>query len=344
MGRYRHLALDATASRLAVVEGDDPEPVLFTVFGLAEGRNLNFCQSSSGPSCFAFVEDRLLVGRHDGVIEPWALGRGSEQADWIGHRGPVRALVAEPVSGDVASGGEDGTIRVWSPDGSCLRVLSGHRGAVSRLAARRGELWSGSADGTVRVWDTESGCCLKVLEAGAAVGAMALSPDGGQIACGLADGRLMVWETEPYELRCERRLESEEVTGLAWTPTHLVCGGSSGTVSFLDAGSLEHLATFHALEHGTLWTTPPDAAAPNGWLWTDRPELVEVVECEEDGANPRALGPEAAARAEHLQLYNDAQMVLLRLNAPEEYRREVLGQRRLAEAGRRALPERGTAR
>jgi len=344
LGRYRNLALDATGSRLAVVEGDDPEPSLFTVFGLAEGREVRYCQSPSGPSSFAFVEGALLVGRHDGAIDPWAFGSGFDQTIWNGHRGPVRAMGVEPMLKQVVSGGEDGELRLWSRRGRCLRVLTGHTGPVTRLVMQAEEVWSGSADGTVRVWDLARGRCVQVLEAGSPVRSMALSPDGEQLACGLTDGRLVIWGTSRRELRCARQLEADEVAGLAWTATHLVCACGSGALVFLGSRDLEHLATFHALERGLLWTTPPDAAAPNGWLWTDRPELVDVVECDEGGANPRALGSDAASRAEHLKLYNDSRMVLLRLNSPEEYRRQVLGQRALADRSRPALPEPGRAR
>jgi len=66
----------------------------------------------------------------------------------------------------VASGSEDGGVKLWeAPGGRLLGTLLGHTGAV-RSVALSGDgrlLASGSHDGTVKLWQVSSGICLRTL-------------------------------------------------------------------------------------------------------------------------------------------------------------------------------------
>ena len=70
-----------------------------------------------------------------------------------GHTGYIRALVVGP-NGNVRSGSEDGTIRVWcGDDGTHLHTLEGHGGKIlSLVVGRNGSLYSGHDSGKVFVW------------------------------------------------------------------------------------------------------------------------------------------------------------------------------------------------
>jgi WD40 repeat protein len=66
----------------------------------------------------------------------------------------------------LASGGDDGTVRLWeAPSGQLLAILQGHNGAVWSVAlAGDGQLLaSGGVDGTVRLWEARSGAYLRML-------------------------------------------------------------------------------------------------------------------------------------------------------------------------------------
>jgi WD40 repeat protein len=78
-----------------------------------------------------------------------------------GHTGPIRCLAAtEKGCHSLASGSEDGTVRLWDVDaGTTTAVLTPQQGTVYAVAfSPNGRLLaSGGADGTVKVWQMPDG-------------------------------------------------------------------------------------------------------------------------------------------------------------------------------------------
>ena len=83
-----------------------------------------------------------------------------------GHRGVVWSVVFSPDGGVIASGGADGTIKIWEPLGSEKKSLQGHTAAVKSVAFSPDgkKLLSGSYDKTIRLWDRMSGELLDTFE------------------------------------------------------------------------------------------------------------------------------------------------------------------------------------
>jgi tricorn protease-like protein len=111
------------------------------IYGLAfsrDGRGLAMCDRSS-PN-FSLLD----------------LATGQPMRTFIGHSDRVYALAYSPDGRFLASGGEDGIIKIWDPaSGRELRTLRGHSGTIITLAySPDGRLLtSASWDKTVKVWD-----------------------------------------------------------------------------------------------------------------------------------------------------------------------------------------------
>ncbi len=145
---------------------------------------------------------RLAIGDADGVVHVLEIASGREVAVMdAGTRG-VAAVAWSPDGDWIVASGVAGAVTVIDvASGGRAAALDGHRRAV-RALAWGARLATGSDDGTVRVWDVSNAVpslareparvaplAVHDLEAGA-VGAVAWSPDGRLVAGG-ADGRLL---------------------------------------------------------------------------------------------------------------------------------------------------------
>ena len=81
-----------------------------------------------------------------------AIDQVRERNTLEGHQDIVTTVAITP-EGNIISGSDDTTVKVWSPQGTFLHTLQGHQDIVTTVAITpEGNIVSGSYDNTVKVW------------------------------------------------------------------------------------------------------------------------------------------------------------------------------------------------
>ena len=183
------------------------------------------------------------------------------------------------------SGSWDGTAKCWDiRTGRCVQTYKGHEGRIFSicLCPYRGLLFTVSVDGTVKCWDIQTGRCVQTFEGHThIVNSVCLSPDGKLLNTGSLDSTVRIWS--------------------------LVKGN-------------ETLAICHDLDKGFLWETPSDTYAKNGWFWTDREDLINVVQYDNKGNFIKVLEENDEERKKYIRIFNNQQMVMNRIHDYEKYK------------------------
>lgn len=131
----------------------------------------------------------LAFAAKDGRIACWSLhdqqAMGPELT-WLAHPGGTHTLAFHPHDGTLASGGHDGSVRLWNATNRQeAKALHGHVGAVHTVCYSPDgkRLVSGGNDGTVVLWDAQHGLeALSLRRQLSGVSSVAFSPDGLSLA------------------------------------------------------------------------------------------------------------------------------------------------------------------
>ncbi|UHC15971.1 hypothetical protein LRS73_26410 [Methylobacterium currus] len=159
-------------------------------------------------------------------------GTARAEAPMRGHGGPVRALAVTADGQRALSGSFDASAILWSvEDGTALRVLRAHDGAVNAVAfLPDGGLLTGGEDGRVILW-REGPEPERILATHAGpVSGLAVAPDGRRVASSSWDGsaRITPLDGGPALVR-EGHLGN--VNGVAFLPDgRLVTAGYDASV------------------------------------------------------------------------------------------------------------------
>jgi len=138
------------------------------------------------------------------------------------HAQEVRSLAVSDDGTLVATGSDDGTVRIWDSRGELRHVLHGHDDLVSslRFRPRTHEVFSGSGDHTVRTWDAATGEERHApREFSDRVTALVFSPDGSRFAVGTVDGTTVVCPSDAPDQELVSLASARDVSALAFDPS-----------------------------------------------------------------------------------------------------------------------------
>eukprot|EP01138_Halocafeteria_seosinensis_P010123 gb/GECG01010337.1/.p1 GENE.gb/GECG01010337.1/~~gb/GECG01010337.1/.p1 ORF type:complete len:974 (+),score=85.42 gb/GECG01010337.1/:1-2922(+) len=175
----------------------------------------------------------LLSGDVHGCILLWAprLRTGDSASTcysrplcvYKGHFGPVWCIAWNNHSpGMFATGGRDGTVRVWLTHQTCAcRILVGHTADTTSIqfTSNGTQLLTGSRDGTCRLWNVAEGECVQTFGGHSSeVNAVAVSLSNQLIATGTVNGVIKLWA--PSVNQCLRTIygaHRSPITALKWS-------------------------------------------------------------------------------------------------------------------------------
>uniref|UniRef100_UPI003AAFAA71 transducin beta-like protein 3 n=1 Tax=Centroberyx gerrardi TaxID=166262 RepID=UPI003AAFAA71 len=203
-------------------------------------------------------DDEVLVTASRALLlKQWDWRQAQCTRSWRAiHTVPVASMTFDPTSTLLATGGCDGTIKLWDVlKQYCTHNLKGSSGVVHLVQFHPDisllQLFSSSLDCGIRLWDLRSSQCVCVLQSHySAVTSLAFSPDGDTMLSSGRDKICTVWD---LKTRTAKRTVPvyEAVEGVVLLPEnedfsqigvknkdlHFITAGSKGVLRVWEAGT-----------------------------------------------------------------------------------------------------------
>ncbi|BBE09775.1 WD40 repeat-containing protein [Mycoavidus cysteinexigens] len=250
-------------------------------------------EESDVRSCAYSPDEKFCaMGLGNGVIRVYETSSWTKIRALTGHTDSVLSVVYSPSGAQIASGGYDGTVRLWDANsgaqtasgvwdkmvrlwgekcGAPILTLMGHTGWVYSVvySPSGSQIASGSADHTVRLWDAKSGAPILTLTGHTDwVYSVVYSPSGSQIASGSSDETVRLWDAKSGASVLTLKGHTKPVTSVAYSPSgsQIASGSRDNTVRLWDAhsGVAGHTLTGHTNRVNSVAYSPSGSQIASG--------------------------------------------------------------------------------
>ena len=196
-GPIRGIAMSADGTR-ALTAGFDYSVIEWEV---ASGRPIQrLIGHDAAVNAVVYLPDsRAASASDDGTVAVWSLGNGARIHSLQGHAAKVTTIAASPDGASIASGGWDGTVRLWNVEtGVEQRTLRPQANVNAVAFSPDGRtVVSAGADGKLTVWSTVAGGePLREFGGGFPVVALSFATDGRSLLAASADMTVRQWDPE----------------------------------------------------------------------------------------------------------------------------------------------------
>ena len=174
------------------------------------------------------------------TIHLWAIPFKKSHAILKGHTDRINTIVLTPDGKTLASGSDDGTIRIWDTStGNQLISLPSDKTRVLAISVDGKILASSNFNNSInniKLWDISTGTQLKTLkvENESSVTELAISPDGKTFMSGHHDGIIQLWDIATGNKLSALRGHTGSVSSLLFSSDgKTLASGSSDSAMFL---------------------------------------------------------------------------------------------------------------
>uniref|UniRef100_A0A667YKE4 Transducin beta like 3 n=1 Tax=Myripristis murdjan TaxID=586833 RepID=A0A667YKE4_9TELE len=236
-------------------------------------------------------DDEILVTASRALLlKQWDWRKAQCTRSWKAiHTVPVASMTFDPTSTLLATGGCDGTIKLWDVVKQyCTHNLKGSSGVVHLVQFHPDisllQLFSSSLDCGIRLWDLRSSQCVCVLQSHySAVTSLAFSPDGGTMLSSGRDKICTVWNLKTRTVKRTVPVY-EAVEGVVLLPAKgdfSQIGVKTKDLHFITAGSKGVLRVWEASTARCVYTqtlpSAPVAASEDGKEEDDNPSSLTYL-------------------------------------------------------------------
>ncbi|KAJ1905569.1 hypothetical protein IWQ60_012256 [Tieghemiomyces parasiticus] len=228
--------------------GFDRHVLLWRTYG--DCPNYGLLQGHRGPVLqvlWTADSAHLYSASTDRTLALWDTASGERVRRLRGHGAIVNCVARPGVTTTVASGSDDGTVRLWDPrERPAVAILAGRAPVTALAYAPDGDqLYAGGLDNLIRVWDVRQRTVRSTLAGHTdTVTGLALHPEGGLLLSYAMDSTARVWDVRPFAPaeRCQRTLEGapagfeRNLVKPAWSADgeFAATGGADRTVTVWD--------------------------------------------------------------------------------------------------------------